>query len=162
MFKKILLITSVFVLVFAVGAVNVFASQESGNTPTRAAMECPAIYNEDADTWVSAYYCDGRLNAFDITQTVAVYDDYTSVQTWDEDGNPFYIDAVSGVSLWVIDWNDAGQLALYVPESSIQAAVAAGTDTVIAEGNGVTLGYSAYGVLWVTGPGGYAFTWDAG
>lgn len=155
MFKKGLLVVSEVVLVLAFGLTNVFADDDGTES-------CPAIYNEDTETWTSDYFCDGRLNAFDVTQTAAVYYSYGLEQAWTDDGDAFWLETPDGITIWTIDSEGVGQLALWVPLAEITPAMSAATDVQIAAGNGVTLNYSpAADAFWMTGPGGYAFVWEA-
>ncbi len=151
MSRKLVLIVSVFALVFAFGAVNAFAS--GGSDPHQ-------VYVPSNGTWTSAY-TDGRLNAFDINQSVAVYYTYNTVMAWDANGVPYDTHVVSGLQLWAIDGDGVGQMVLNVPAAQLNAAVAAGHDAQIAASNGFTVNYSATGYFWISSPSGYTFTWAA-
>jgi hypothetical protein len=147
MLKKVLLTTSVLVAVFVLGAVNVFADNSSP-------VNC-RVYNEDDDMYAPGY-CDGRLNAFDIDQPVAIYYTYETGTLMDDDGNAYIADVVTGIQLWAIDSEDVGQLVLNVPLSQITAS----TNAVSA--NGYTVSYSpAAGTYTVVAPNGYTFSWEA-
>lgn len=158
MFKKFMLVAVVVAVMMGIGGTAVFADDDEG---------CPPVYSEDYDVWVYGF-CDGRINAFDMTQSAAIYYTYTAEATvnkiTDEDGNVTYenssTDVVSGVDIWTVNSDSEGQRALYVPVETIDAAIAAGVDAVIAQGNGVSLNYSAWGALWISAPGGYTFTWE--
>lgn len=153
MSKKMLLVASVFVIVFAFGATSVLADDEE----TKA---CPPVYSEDYDIWVSAYFCDGRLNAFDLMEPVAIYYTHDSAQVLDDDGNWVWTEVVSGIALWSVDADSNGQLALWVPAADVVAAFSATSDVQIAAAQGITLNYSPSGdMLWVTAPG-YSFVWE--
>jgi len=157
MFKKVMLAAVVIAVVMGLGGTAVFADDGFG---------CPLTYSEDYGTYVQGF-CDGRVNAFDMTASAAVYYDYKTIPTvntvTDDEGNVSYVDSttdvVSGVEIWAIDGNGVGQKALSVPVETINAAIAAGADAVIAQGNGVSLNYSHWGYLWISAPGGYTFTW---
>lgn len=163
MFKKVTLILSVIALL-AFGAVHVFADSDSGD-----ASACPAVYDENSGTWTSAYICDGRLNSFDLMAPVAVYYRYTNVpvqvETTDADGNTVVEQqmnqVVSAISVWAIDGDGVGQEALVVPISTVSAIVMAGNSAIIAQQNGLTLGYSANGYLYLNAYNGYTFYWEA-
>lgn len=168
MFKKFMLIVTAFALVLAFGAANAFAEDEAKDPA------CPGVYNEDEETWVYAYYCDGRLNAFDMMQSVAIYYDHTAEPTWnlvtteDEDGEEVQVweeqmtEVVSAIHIWAIDADGNGQLALYVPVAQIEAAFSATAPVQIASANGIALNYTpASHTFTVTAPDGYSFTWDA-
>ena len=161
MVRKVMLIAAVLVMVLAFGAAGVLASGDS-NT-------CAPIYNADEDVWVSAYYCDGRLNAFDIDQPFAVYYDYETVTRptlrENADGAEYWEDTpvsvISAIEIWSIDADSAGHPVLTIPASAVEAAKSAGVDTVLGSAAGITVNYSASGHLWATGPNGYTFTWAA-
>ncbi len=130
---------------------------------------CPAVYNEDEDAWVTAYFCDGRLNAFDLTEPVAVYYTYAPVTVWNlvtnEDDEEIWeqgsTDVVSAIQLWAVDTNGNGQMVISVPAAQAEEAFAATENVVLASANGITLTYvPAQHVFWVTAPG-YSFAWDA-
>ncbi len=153
MSKKVLLMASVLVIVFAFGATSVLAEDDE----TEA---CPPVYSEEYDTWVSAYYCDGRLNAFDMMQPVAIYYTYDTAQVLDDDGNWTWTDVVTGIALWSVDADSNGQLALWVPKADIVSAFSAASDVQIATAHGIALNYSpSAAALWVTAPG-YTFAWE--
>ena len=156
MFKKMLLMVSALVLVATFGTANVFAKETPvEETSTVSSQDCLPLFD-------TAYYCDGRLNAFDIMQSVAVYYEYTSVQHWDADGNEYWTDEVSAIEVWVVGSDSVGQLALLVPASKFAPAFSATKDVQIASAQGVTLNYSpSSDAFWVTGPDGYTFVWDA-
>ena len=167
MLKKVMLIVTVVALVLASGAVNVFAGDDDTD-------QCPAIYNEDDDMWVTAYFCDGRLNAFDLTQSVAVYYAYTAEPVWNlgtttnDDGQEVQsmeeqmTNVVSAIHIWSIDAGGNGQLALYVPIAQIEPAFSATAPVQIAAANGIMLDYSpATHMFTVSAPDGYSFTWEA-
>jgi hypothetical protein len=167
-FKRVMLIGTVFALVLASGAVNVFAS---GNASTKP---CPAMYNSDTNTWTDAYFCDGRLNAYDLTEPVAVYYAYTtqpvsvSVTTTDQDKDETaqtmqtqMANMVSAINIWSIDPEHVGQLALSVPVSKIEPAFSATAPTQIASANGITLSFSPASDMFTVTDGSYAFTWKA-
>ncbi len=158
MFKKFTLVAVVIAVVMGLGATAAFADDGGG---------CPATYSEDYGTYVQGF-CDGRVNAFDMLATAAIYYDYKTVATvntvTDDDGNVSYVDStadvVSAVEIWVIDGDGVGQPALIVPVETINAAIARGVDAQIAAGNGASLNYSAWGALWISAPGGYTFAWE--
>ena len=151
MSKKLVLVLTVLALVLSFGAVNVFA--DGGTDPHQ-------VYVPDDGIWTSAY-TDGRLNAYDINQPVAVYYTYNTVTAWDSDGVAYATNVVSGLQLWAIDGNGVGQMALNVPAAQLNAAVAAGQNVQIAASNGYTVNYSATGYFWISSPSGYSFTWAA-
>jgi hypothetical protein len=160
MFKKVLLIVSMLMLVLAIG--TPIASADGGDEDDEeVVVENCLFYNEDEDVTVPGY-CDGRLNTFDILQPVAIYYSFDTVTAWDDDGNPYATNAVTGVEVWVPDAEGVGQLGLRVPVDEITAAFAATGDVVqIAAANGITLSYLPAGhLLWVAVPG-YNFTWEA-
>jgi hypothetical protein len=151
MFKKIWLIVLVGTLVVIAGAASVFAGDDSTESCT--------FYNEDEGVTVPGY-CDGRINAFDIAQPVAIYYSYDTVQALDDEGSTYLTDVVSGIELWTIDADGNGQLALWVPLANITPAFSATTDVQIAAAHGITLNYSpAAHAFWVTAPG-YSFSWE--
>ncbi|GAB4415003.1 MAG: hypothetical protein Kow00106_10340 [Anaerolineae bacterium] len=152
MFKKVWLTAMVVAVVSLLGAASVFADGDD----SQGCM----FYNEDEDVWVAGF-CDGRLNAFDIAQPVAIYYSYDAVLATDEDGNPYWTDVVDAIEVWAIDSEGVGQLALRVPVSQIAPALSATSDVQIAAVNGITLNYSpSANAFWVTAPG-YSFTWEA-
>jgi hypothetical protein len=154
MFKKVWLIVSVCALVFVFGATNVFAA---GAEPTAGICQ---FYNADEDMTVPGY-CDGRINAFDIDQPVAIYYTYDTVQVLDDDGSAYSTDAVSGIELWAIDADGTGQLAMWVPLANITPAFGATSNVQIASAQGIALNYSpSANAFWVTAPG-YSFAWEA-
>jgi len=153
MFKKIWLVALVSVLGLVGGVSNAFADDDS-------TTGC-VFYNEDEGVPVIGY-CDGRINAFDIAQSVAIYYRYETVSALDDEGNTYLTDVVSGIELWAIDADGNGHLALWVPRASITSAFSASHDVQIAAANGLTLNYSPSAhAFWVTGPGGYSFVWEA-
>jgi hypothetical protein len=153
MFKKMLLIVSVFAFVLAFGATAAFAGDDD-------AGDCPLVYSEDYGIWVPGY-CDGRINAFDIAQPVAIYYSYDTVQALDDDGNAYTTNVVSGIELWVIDAEGTGQLVVWAHLPEIEQAFSATADVQIAAADGVTLNYSpSTHMFWVTAPG-YSFSWEA-
>ncbi len=162
MIKKITLILSV-TAVLALGGVHVYADSDDNLPPA-----CPAVYDEESGTWTAAYICDGRLNSFDLTAPVAVYYRRADVPEWvattDEDGETVYeqrmTQEISAISVWAIDGNGVGQEAMLVPMSEVSAAIASGASTLIAQQNGITLGYSASGYLYIATLGGYTFAWE--
>jgi hypothetical protein len=152
MFKKAGLILSIGVLVCVLGAASALASDASGEICT--------FYNADEGVTVSGY-CDGRINAFDIAQPVAIYYSYDTVQAVNDEGNTYLTDVISGIELWSIDADGNGQLALSVPLASITPAFSATSNAQIAAANGLSLNYSpAAHAFWVTAPG-YSFSWEA-
>jgi hypothetical protein len=70
MFKKVWFVAMVVAVVSLLGAASVFADGDD----SQGCM----FYNEDEDVWVAGF-CDGRLNAFDIAQPVAIYYSYDTV-----------------------------------------------------------------------------------
>lgn len=155
MFKKGLLIVAVFMLVAAFGAANVFAADTS-----TANSSCPLVYNSDTGTWV-ANFCDGRINAFDMTEPVAIYYSYNTIQAVDSSGSTYLTNVVSGINLWTINSNSVGQLALSVPLSQITPAFSAAHDVQIAAANGLTLNYSPSSHMFLVTAPGYSFSWEA-
>ena len=157
MYKKVTLIAMVFALMLAGGAVNVFAA---GNATTH---QCPPMYNADSNTTTDAYFCDGRLNAYDLTESVAVYYAYASVPVFNVVTQTQQMTNVVGaINIWSIDGDGVGQLALSVPASQIDPAFSATAPTQIAAANGVTLMYTpATHMFMVSGPRGYSFSWLA-
>lgn len=152
MFKKVWFTALAVVAVSVLGAASAFADGDE----TSGCM----FYNEDEDVWIAGY-CDGRLNAFDIAQPVAIYYSYDTVLATDEDGNPYWTDVVDAIEIWVIDSEGVGQLALRVPAAQIAPAFNAISDVQIAAVNGITLNYSpSADAFWVTAPG-YSFVWEA-
>ena len=153
MFKKVSLIVSVCALVFVFGAANVFADDSS------AAQSC-MFYNADYGTTVAGF-CDGRINAFDMTEPVAIYYSYDTVQAVDDDGNAYWADVIGGIEVWAIDGDGVGQPVMSVPLTQITPALSATSDVQIAAANGITLNYSpSANAFWVTAPG-YSFAWEA-
>lgn len=157
MYKKVTLIVAVFALMLASGAVNVFAA---GNASTH---QCPPMYNADSNTVTDAYFCDGRLNAYDLTESVAVYYAYSAVPVFNVvTATQQMTNVVTAINFWTIDGDGVGQLALSVPASQIDPALSATAPTQIATANGVTLDYSpATHMFTVLGPRGYSFSWEA-
>ncbi|MBI5960589.1 MAG: hypothetical protein HY866_17755 [Chloroflexi bacterium] len=155
MFKKISLMLTVFALMFVFAAPNVFAD----DTETEG---CVPIYDEDTDSYITAYFCDGRLNAFDMTEPIAIYYNYGTGQAIDDNGYPYTVEVVDSISIWAIDGDGVGQPVLNVPASQITPALSATSDVQIASGNGVTLNYSpSADAFWVTAWTGYSFAWSA-
>jgi len=154
MLKKVLLVTVLVVVVCSFGAINVFASDESPNV-------CQ-MYNADEGLTVPGY-CDGRLNATDIDQPVAVYYTYDKVQAYDSNGNGYLTDAISGIQLWAVGDNSNGYQVLNVPLAQITSVISGATQNVQIAANGeYTLNYSPAGdAFWITGPDGYSFVWEA-
>jgi len=158
----------VLIAVLAFGVVTVFAGEDSTDED-----QCPGVYNEDEETWVYNYFCDGRLNSWDLTQPVAIYYDTTAVPVWnlvtteDEEGEEVekmeqqMAEVVSAIHVWSVDAKGNGQMALYVPVAQIEPALSATAPVEIAAANGITLSYSpAVNMFTVTAPNGYVFTWE--
>ena len=155
MSKKSVFAIALFALVLVVAG-----SVPTAMAATDESVACPPTYNEDYGVWVEGGYCDGRLNAFDIDQPVAIYYARAAQQFVDDDGNAYIADAITGVEFWTIDSNGQGQLSLWVPVEQIEAAFGSAGDTQIAAQNGITLRYSpAADALWVT-MGSYTFSWN--
>lgn len=155
MSKKSVFAIALFALVLAVAgsALTVQAASES--------QTCPSVYNDDEGVWVQGIYCDGRLNAFDVDQPVAIYYAREAQQFVDDDGNAYTGDAIVGIEFWAIDSTGQGQLALWVPVEQVKAALNSTSDVQIASQNGISLSYSpAVNALTAT-MGSYTFTWDA-
>jgi len=153
MYKKVLFIVAVCVFVLSSGAVNVFAAEGDS-------ADCQ-FYNADEDVWVPGY-CDGRINALDIDQTVAIYYDYETVQALDSNGFPYTTNAVSEIQLWAVDGDNVGHPVLLVSDEAINAAMASTSTVQVASHNGYTLNYApATNTFWITAPDGYSFTWAA-
>ena len=154
MTKKGLLTISLLIALLALGAVSVLAD----DAPTD--NMCP-MYSEDDETTVMGY-CDGRINATDIVQPVAIYYDYETVMGWDDDDEcATYKDVVCGIELWEISSESVGQLVLHVGMDVVGPALTSTTDLQLASANGYTVNYSGTGYFWVTAPNGYTFTWKA-
>jgi hypothetical protein len=62
MFKRLVLVGFVVVLALGTSAASVWAAGDDDPDG------CPGVYNADEDLWITAYFCDGRLNAYDLTQ----------------------------------------------------------------------------------------------
>jgi hypothetical protein len=143
-FKKVLFIACALALTLALGAAAAYA--DGGEDEEKPLLG----------------FDDGRLNAFDFAQPVAVYYSYDSKQLVDDDGNPYWADVVDGIELWAADSDGIGQLVLYAPIESIEAALASGVGTQIAAANGYTLSYlPATNMFCITTPTWYTFTWEA-
>jgi len=154
MSKKFAVVMMVLVAMLSTVLVNGFAF--AGDD------EEEPVQIETDDGGLIPIFADGRLNGLDMTETVAVYYDYSVTKFWNGDDELEAIQEVSAIQVWVVEaYTGEGQLALYVPIADVQAAMSAGVDTTIASGNGASLGYSAAsGLLWVSGPNGYVFTWE--
>ena len=154
MSKRGLLTITLLIALLAFGAASALAEDTSGDTM------CP-MYSEDDDMTVMGY-CDGRINATDIVQPVAIYYDYETIKGWDDDDEcATYKDVVCGIELWAISSESVGQLVLNVGMDVIGPALMSTTDMQLASANGYTVNYSATGYFWVTAPNGYTFTWKA-
>lgn len=156
MSKKLAVVMMVLVAMMSSVLVNGFAFAGDDE-------EDPALVQiETDDGGLIPIFADGRLNGLDMTETVAVYYDYTVTKFWNGDSELEAIQEVSAIQVWVIEeYTGVGQLALYVPIADVKAAMSAGIDATIASGSGASLGYSAAsGLLWVSGPNGYVFTWE--
>jgi hypothetical protein len=128
------------------------------------------VYDSDSGAWVTCI-ADGRINGCQLDEPVAIY--YTSASepvldtygqiTWNSDGSQAYTDAVAGIEMWgMASGYDNLIKVISLSADEIQAEIAAngGADTVLAQGYGYTLGYSATGYFWVTAPDGYSFVWE--
>ena len=74
MSKKALLLVSVLALSLMLGAVSAFAD-DGGNLSAYVTDDGETVYG----------YADGRINATDIIQSVAVYYSHETVVGWDDD-----------------------------------------------------------------------------
>ncbi|MCC7208886.1 MAG: hypothetical protein IT323_16370 [Anaerolineae bacterium] len=150
--------------VFAIALFAFVLAGAGGVSTTQAAtndnVNCPPTYSEEYDVWVESGYCDGRLNAFDIDQPVAIYYAREAEQFVDDAGNPYTGDAIIGVEFWTIDSSGQGQLAMWVPVEDVEAAFGSATDVQIASQNGVTLSYSPSGDVLTATMGSYSFSWN--
>lgn len=149
--KKAVLLVSVLVLVLSMGAVSAFASDDSGGGV------CD-MYNADEDLTITAY-CDGRINAFDLDEPVAVYYMFEDTTAVNDDGETYATQQMSGISVWGINEDSDGYLAFWVSADEIDAASG---DTMLGSAYGFALYYNAeWDVFTVTGPNGYSFSWEA-
>ena len=152
MSKKALLLISVLALSVMLGAVSAFADDGGSNMAPYVTDDGDTIYG----------YADGRINATDIVQSVAVYYSHETVVGWDDDTeSATYGDVISGIELWALDSEDVGQQVLSVSMAEIAPALASSVDVQIAAANGYSVNYSPTGYFWVTAPDGYTFTWEA-
>lgn len=119
------------------------------------------VFVIDEDMGAIAIFGDGRLNAFDMCESAAVYYDYVNEQFYNKKGELEGRRVVAGIEIWVVDQTtNVGQLALYVTSAEINEALASAVDVQIAAANGVALYYSpSADSFWFTGPRGYQFTW---
>lgn len=164
MFRKSVLAATVAALLMGVMLAGVPAALADGGG------QLAQVYDSDTGTWVTCI-ADGRINGCQLDEPVAIY--YTSTSepvldaygqiTWNSDGSQAYTDVVTGLELWgIASGYDNLIKVIGISTDEIQAKVAAagGADTVLAQGYGYTLGYSATGYFWVTAPDGYHFVWS--
>ena len=151
MSKKALLLVSVLALSLMLGAVSAFAD-DGGNLSAYVTDDGETVYG----------YADGRINATDIIQSVAVYYSHETVVGWDDDTeSATYGEVISGIELWALDSDDVGQQVLSVSLDQITPALSSSVDVQVAAANGYTVNYSPSGYFWVTAPDGYTFIWEA-
>ncbi len=153
MLKKALFVAVLVVAVCSFGVINVFASGEDHSAG------CTSL--DSAGNQI-AVFCDGRINNYDMTESVAVYYTRSVVQSYDDDGVPYWTEQIDGIQLWGIDGDSVGQLVLNVPLSRIESAMLSSQDVQIAANGAYSLNYSpSSNSFWVTGPNGYSFSWTA-
>ena len=163
MFKKSVLVMTVAALLMGVMLVSVPAALADGGSGLAQ------VYDEASGTWVTCI-ADGRINGCQLDEPVAIYYTSTSVPVldqygqieWNSDGSKAYVSEVTGIELWgIVSGYESPIKVVGISTSEIQAKIAAagGADTVLAQGDGYTLGYSASGYFWVTAPNGYNFVW---
>ncbi|MBN1563448.1 MAG: hypothetical protein JXA10_06405 [Anaerolineae bacterium] len=155
MVKKTLLLLTVFTVVLMSGAISAFADDTG--------TDCQ-VYNADEDVSVPAY-CDGRINAYDIMQPVAISYTTAAGTALNDDGEEYPTEVITGIALWGVDDDSNGYLAFWVGIDDINAAMTAAqvtnTNVTLGEAYGLILTYvPAADMFWVTGPA-YSFTWDA-
>ncbi len=160
MFKKAAFVTTLVVVLasMVLGASAVLADGGETLTP---------VYDDD-EGWITCF-ADGRINGCTLDAPVAIFYtresqvdvDANGVPAWNDDGTPAYADVVTGVEMWgiVAGYDNLVKVA-GLTVGQIQAATAAGTDTILSQSYGYTFGYSASGYFWVTAPNGYSFVWD--
>lgn len=149
--------------VFAVALVAIVLATVGSALPAQAAGEpnqvCPAVYNPDQRVWVEGVYCDGRLNAFDVDQPVAIFYARQPERVVDDKGRAYITDAIVGIEFWTVNANGQGQLAMWVPVDDVESAFDSASDVEVASQNGVTLRYSPAANALTAALGSYAFTW---
>ena len=151
MVKKTVLVITMLAVVLVSGALSAFADD-----PDTACQ----INSADEGVTVAAY-CDGRINAFDIAQPVAIYYTFEDAEAINDDGEAYLTQIVTGIELWGIDGDSNGYLALWVGIDEINAALASDVNVQLGAAYGLTLTYvPAVNMFWVTAPG-YSFSWDA-
>jgi hypothetical protein len=132
-FKKLSLVM-VLALVCVVGVAVVNAAASTPATP-------------------APIFTDGRLNAYDAAAPIVIYEPRMSVPALQENGLPGTTNVVGRVQ--ILSWHGLTQtssLALDMPVDEINKAIAKNPSKnfVITSKNGVSLGYSPSGYLWVT------------
>ncbi|MCC7206157.1 MAG: hypothetical protein IT323_02560 [Anaerolineae bacterium] len=154
MSRKYLPVIALIALVVVIAGSAVTARAADG-----AQQTCPDVYSKEEGVWVRGVYCDGRLNAFDVDQPVAIYYARQPQRVIDARGHATITNAIIGIEFWVIDRNGQGQLALWVPVEDVEAAFGAASDMEIASQNGLTLRYSPSADALTAALGSYSFTW---
>jgi hypothetical protein len=147
---KSVLLVSILAMVLVGGAISVFAEEPVPNCQ---------ITNTDEGLTVPAY-CDGRINAFDIAQPVAIFYTVEDTEAINDDGEAYTTQQITGIEVWGVDGDSNGYLALWVGIDAINAALVSDGNVQLGSAYGVTLTYvPAVEMFWVTAPG-YDFTWD--
>jgi hypothetical protein len=162
MFKKSVLVATLLIsMLLLVGVPAVLA--QGG--------ELVRVLDKDSGNWVTCFG-DGRLNGCKLDAPVAIFYSSTSAPVrdangqikWSSDGSMVYADELTGIEMWGLASGYSNLIkVISITKAEICARIAAagGADTVLAEGHGYTLGYSATGYFWVLAPDGYSFTWKA-
>ena len=152
MFKRLVLLTSLAVVLLSLAAVQAGDTKKPPPQPS------------------NGYIYDGRLNGADVAAPVAVYYKYDKVRTPGDWKATFYETKVlHGVEILAINpKTNTGSLALEVSAADIASIVdKAGhkEGTLIAEKNGYAMYYSKTNWFWITTPADasgktYTFQWQ--
>ena len=152
MFKRLVVLTTIVVVLLSLTAVQAGNTQKPPPLPT------------------NGYIYDGRLNGADVAAPVAVYYKYDKVRTPGDWKAAFYEKQVlRGVEVLAIDpKTNTGSLALAVSAEDIAKIVdkAGHKDgTLIASQNGYSMYYSKANWFWITTPADatgktYTFQWQ--
>ncbi len=152
MFKRLVLFTTLVVILLSLVAVQAGESPKPPPVPT------------------NGYIKDGRLNGADVAAPVAVYYTYDTVRKPGDWKYPFYdVKVLRGVQILAINpKTNTGSLALEVSAADIAKIVdkAGHKDgTLVAENNGYAMYFSSSNWFWITTPADangktYTFQWQ--
>lgn len=150
MTKKLAIFVAIVALL-AVGASSVYAAPPKNEHPGQ-------VFNSTLGIWVPAFG-DGRINAFDMTEPVAVYYNYGNAEVQAADGTMQLTQIVTGIDVWYIDSLSEGQFDFMVTAAQIAAARTASHATTLGTGHGFTLSYDPATTSFTISGDGYSFTW---